>query len=56
MIPDTFVEYVSWLAIKSIVKNSVFHKFCDQRQLLLLSKQNATKSCNETSSLMARNM
>ena len=38
MIPDILLEYIWWLTIKSMVKDSVFLKFCDQIKLLVLYK------------------
>ena len=38
MIPDTLLEHIRWLKIKSNVKDSVFLKCCDQRKFLLLYK------------------
>ena len=51
MIPDTLLEYILWLTIKSTVKDSVFPKFCDRRKPLLLYR--IQKSCNEIASLMS---
>ena len=44
MIPDTLLEYIWWLTIEGTVKDSVFHKFCGQRKLLLLYKLQINKA------------
>ena len=44
MIPDTLLDYIWWLTIEGTVKDSVFHKFCGQRKLLLLYKLQINKA------------
>ena len=50
MIPDTLLEFIRRLTIKSTVKDSVFRKFCDKKKTTVFIQN--TK-CNDITSLIS---